>query len=178
MSKRPTQTDRAAEIGVALKVLQNWRKLGVDIYDDQAITDHLRNIRKMPANVKERFLPKVNTEKVESEFDLDQLRHELNAAQDSNTARTIKTKIDGHLNLFKAEAAAGKYITRDEARDEMVRVGTVFKAAVKRLEADLPPMLDGAAPEQAQRIIGEKCDEVLRAMIEEYTKIENIGHDE
>lgn len=177
---RMSKINRAKEIGVSYQVLRNWERLGVDVMDNESVTNHLRNIRKMPSGINAEFLPDTGggTIKDISEIDLDKLKLDLVNAQDRNTAQTIKTQIDGLLNLYKVEAAAGKYISRDKAGEEMVRVGVTFKAAIKRLEADLPPMLEGAGPEQMQKMIGEKCDEILRAMLEEYKKIDEIELDE
>lgn len=180
MSEQPGKIERAKQIGISYQVLRNWERLGVDVMDDDAIRAHLKNIRKMPSGVNPDFLPEAGTGTYKDigEIDLDQLKLDLVNANDRNTAQTIKTQIDGLLNLYKVEAAAGKYISRDKAGEEMVRVGTIFKASLKRLEADLPPMLEGAGPEQSQKIIGEKCDEILRAMVEEYKKIDEIDLDE
>lgn len=176
MTDKPTKQARAAQVGTSIAVLRNWERLGVDVFDDEAIKLHLRNVRKMPSGIKPEFMPEAATNAIGdvSEIDMDTLKLELANAPDRNTAQTIKTKIDGFLNLYKVEAAAGKYISRDKAGEEMVRVGAVFKAAVKRLEADLPPMLEGCKPETMQRMIGDKCDEVLRGMIEEYKKLDDI----
>jgi hypothetical protein len=83
----------------------------------------------------------------------------------------VKTQIDGLLNAYKLREAAGKYVSKDVVREALIKVGTTFKAAVLRMEADLPPMLEGASPAQMQRIIREKVDEVLRALSEESSKV-------
>lgn len=164
-----------------MNVLNSWANLGVDIYDDESVRDHIRRARKLPANLKPEFMPQVDSGPqvldVEN-IDVDQLKLDMVNAPDKHTAQTIEIKIRGLLASTKLAAAQGELISRALVEEEMIRVGSVFKAAVKRLEADLPPMLDGASPETIQKLIGDKADEVLRAMAEEYRKIDDIGRDE
>lgn len=181
MNKKPTLNDRAAEIGASVPTLRNWKRSGVDVFNDEEVKRHMRTIRKLPPNLKPEFLPKTSeTPELTdvSQIDIESLQLKMANAQDKHEAQTLEIQIRGLLTAFKLQDAAGNYISRALVEEEMIRVGAVFKAAVKRLEADLPPMLEGASPETIQRVIGEKADEVLRAMVEEYKKMDNIGRDE
>lgn len=174
--------ERAGEIGVSLPTLSSWQKNGVDVFEDEEIVKYLRTSRKVPPNVKARFLPKIEPPGGAitdvSQIDIDSFKLRVANAQDKNEAQVLQVQVKTLLDTFKLEEANGNYISRSALKEEMVRLGATFKAAVKRLEADLPPMLEGASPEQAQKIIGEKCDEVLRGMKEEYEKVKELGHDE
>jgi len=48
--------------------------------------------------------------------------------------------------------------------ESMLRIGAAVKAAIMRMEADLPPMLEGMTPAGMQKVIREKVDEVLSTL--------------
>ena len=181
MDKPPTLNARAAEIGTSVVTLRSWQRCGVDVFSADDVRRHLRTARNLPENLKPGFRPPshdadlvVDVDKI----DIDQLKLDMINAPDKHTAQTIEIKIRGLLSSTKLAQAQGELISRNSVEEEMTRVGSVFKAAVKRLEADLPPMIHGASPETMQKLIGEKADEVLRAMKDEYKKIDEIGRDE
>ena len=64
----------------------------------------------------------------------------------------------------------------DDRQPVIIEVQTVTGSKNDQLLST--PMLEGAGPEQMQKMIGEKCDEILRAMLEEYKKIDEIELDE
>lgn len=185
MSKEPqkpskvTRNQRAADIGITVQCLANWERCGVDVWDDEAIRRKLSRVRNLPPNLNPDFAPKVaNLGEIDenadpSEVDIELLVKQLADCQDKHQAQTIKLKIDGLLNAFKLREAAGKYVSRAVVKESLLRIGAVFKASTKRFEADLPPMLDGASPETMKRIIGEKIDDMLRTLEEEYHKAYN-----
>jgi len=45
------------------------------------------------------------------------------------------------------------------------------KAAIMRMEADLPPMLEGMEPAAMQRTIRGKVDEVMATLADESSKV-------
>ena len=174
---------RSQQIGITYQTFLNWERSGVDMFDDVQVKAKIRSSRKMPQNLKPEFMPQIGIGDTDlvvdvDKIDIDQLKLDMINAPDKHTAQTIEIKIRGLLSSTKLAQAQGELISRNSVEEEMTRVGSVFKAAVKRLEADLPPMIHGASPETMQKLIGEKADEVLRAMKEEYKKIDEIGRDE
>lgn len=154
------------------------------MWNDDQVKAKIRKCRNLPTNLKPEFLPTLSDGDQQqqlddvAEIDIERLQLDMANATDKVEAQTIELKIRGLINAYKLQEAAGHYISRSKVNEAMIRVGSLFKAAIKRLEADLPPMLEGASPEAMQRMIGEKADEVLRAMQEEYQKMEDIGHEE
>jgi hypothetical protein len=173
-AKRIGVTARAVQIGVAVVTMKNWQKAGVDIFDDDAVRARLRKTKTLPPDLKPEWRPQVNPPPSDADptsIDIETIIQQLSTATDKHAAQMVKTQIDGLLNAYKLREAAGKYVSKDVVREALIKVGTTFKAAVLRMEADLPPMLEGASPAQMQRIIREKVDEVLRALSEESSKV-------
>ncbi len=174
-AKRMGVTARAVQIGVAVVTMKNWQKAGVDIFDDDAVRARLRKTKTLPPDLKPEWRPQVNpptpSDADPTSIDIETIIQQLSTATDKHAAQMVKTQIDGLLNAYKLREAAGKYVSKDVVREALIKVGTTFKAAVLRMEADLPPMLEGASPAQMQRIIREKVDEVLRALSEESSKV-------
>jgi hypothetical protein len=56
----------------------------------------------------------------------------------------------------------------DEA---LIRIAAAVKAAILRMEADLPPQLEGCDPPAMQRIIRGKVDEIMSMLSEATAKI-------
>jgi hypothetical protein len=72
------------------------------------------------------------------------------------------------LKLAKEE---GSLISLAETKDALSRIGAAVKAAIARLEADLPPLLEGLSPAQMQKIVRGKCDEVLAQIEDASSKV-------
>ena len=55
----------------------------------------------------------------------------------------------------------------------MVGIAASVRAAIMRMEADLPPMLEGLDPPAMQRAIRSKVDEVMQVIHDDGEKIKN-----
>lgn len=165
---RPTKIERAGQIGVSMPTINSWERCGVDIWDDDQVRAKIARSRNIPPTLKPEFMPTVDQSPAvgddPAEVDIDALAQRLAATQDKHQAQTIKTQIDGLLNAYKLRAAAGMYVPKASVEDAMVRIAAAVKAAILRMEADLPPMLDGANPATMQRIIRDKVDEVMMTL--------------
>lgn len=135
----------ARKHGISRQTVSAWKQEGVDLTDPQAVADRLTLMREKTSQ------PTLSEE------------------------RRRKLRADADLAELNVRKAKGLLIPRAEVHAEMQRVGTVFRGAVKRLEADLPDLLDGMSASQMTLAIGQKCDEVLRGMVEEYRKVEALG---
>ena len=174
---KPTALDRAAEIGVSIPTLNSWKRCGVDVMDDGQVRARLAKMRSLPPDLKPEWLPQTVAPEAEPiDGSIDGLVSELHACTDKHQAQTIKTKIDGLINAYKLREAAGKYVSRAVVDDALIRIAAAVKAAILRMEADLPPMLEGADPPAMQRIIRSKVDEVMAMLSDESAKV--WQHDE
>ena len=167
-----TNQERADQIGIARSKLQKWKADGVDIFDDDAVRDKIASLQKLPPNLNDQFIPRISAPDIDpAELDIEAIIKSLGEADDKNTAQTIKLKIDGLFNAYKLREAAGKYVSRSTVEEALIRIGAAVKAAIMRMEADLPPMLDGMEPASMQTVIKGKVDEVLLTLSEETSKI-------
>jgi hypothetical protein len=76
-------------------------------------------------------------------------------------ARLRKLQAEASLRELELEKQRGEVIAISEVLEGVARIGAAVRASVMRMEADLPPMLEGADPATMQRIIRGKVDEVL-----------------
>lgn len=96
--------------------------------------------------------------------ELEELVRQVKAARTYNDARTLKVQIDALRAGYALEIDQGKHVARAIIEEALMRIGSAVKAAVLRMEADLPPMLEGATPAAMQRMIREKADEVMTTL--------------
>ena len=96
--------------------------------------------------------------------ELEELVRQVKAARTYNDARTLKVQIDALRAGYALEIDQGKHVARGIIEEALMRIGSAVKAAVLRMEADLPPMLEGATPAAMQRMIREKTDEVMTTL--------------
>lgn len=106
-----------------------------------------------------------------TQIDIEQIIHQLSNVTDKHQAQTVKIQIDGLLNAYKLREAAGRYVSKTTVEESLIRIGATFKAALLRMEADLPPALEGMNPASMQQTIRGKIDEVLRTLADEYGKV-------
>jgi hypothetical protein len=79
-------------------------------------------------------------------------------------ARLKKLQAEAISAQLKADDMAGRLIALDEVEQAFTKIGTVTKSLLVRLQADLPPMLEGQSPARMSKIIGEAVEAVLCAM--------------
>ena len=80
--------------------------------------------------------------------------------------RVQREKVEHELRISKGEA-----IDIAEVEDAFSAIGAAVKGAISRLEADLPPMLEGMEPAKMQLIVRDKCDEVLALLEDQAAKV-------
>ena len=175
-TKRKTVTERAQEIGCSVQCLTNWKKCGVDIFDDEQVKTRIAKSRILPPELKPEWRPvaavalEISDDSDPTQIDIETIIRQISVATDKNSAQTVKTQIDALVNAYKLREAAGKYVSKALVKESMIRIGATFKAALLRMEADLPPALEGMSPASMQQTIRHKIDEVLRDLSEEYEK--------
>jgi hypothetical protein len=172
---------RAADIGVSIQCLSNWERCGVDVFDDEQIRAKISRLRNIPPTLKPEWHPKVlaavapaNTDDPTT-IDIEAIISQLAGVTDKHQAQTVKIQIDGLLNAYKLREAAGKYVSRAKVEEDLIRIGAAVKGSLLRMEADLPPMLEGMTPAKMQKTIRQKVDEVLSTLSDASS---SIWHDD
>jgi transcriptional regulator with XRE-family HTH domain len=173
--KKQTRNQRSAEIGISIQTLSNWERAGVNVWDDADVRTKISRCRILPKTLKPEWKPvpsaPLPSDPVESSDHTERLISELAHCTDKNEAQRIKTQIDGLVNAYKLREAAGSYVSRSMVEEAMLRIGAAVKAAIMRMEADLPPMLEGMAPAGMQKVIKSKVDETMAMLNSEASKI-------
>jgi hypothetical protein len=178
---RKTALDRAVEIGVSIPTLNSWKRCGVDIWNDNQVRERLSRMRNIPPDLNPEWMPRVNqiapVGDDPTQIDIEQIIGQLAGVVDKHQAQAVKLQIDALLNAYKLREAAGKYVAKAQVEEDLIRIGAAVKGSILRMEADLPPMLEGMNPAQMQVIIRQKTDEVLATLSEESSKVWE-DHDE
>ena len=141
----------AAFYGVSHTALQNWGKSGVDVFDFGQTLRHVQSLRTKPTGWK----GAVDRDENAAAIELDDIR-DLETAKLALTIRQAK-KVD-----FQLEVEMARYILAETQREHGVRIGAAVKAAVLRLEADLPPVCEGLSAASMQKKFREAGDQVLK----------------
>lgn len=180
-AKKQTKNARAAEIGVSVETLSSFARGGTDIFDDAQIRAKLARMRNAPPNLKPGWLSQIDplTEPGDdpTQIDIEAIIGRLSSVTDKHQAQTIKLQIDGLINAYKLREAAGKYVSRTKVEEDLIRIGAAVKGSILRMEADLPPMLEGMTPAQMQKVIREKTEEILASLSDASSEIWK-DHDE
>jgi len=170
--KKTTALDRAAQIGVSVPTLSSWKRCGVNVNSDEEVRLRIGRMRSIPPTLKPEFMPKLAA-KIEdpTQIDIEAIIQQLSNVTDKHQAQTVKIQIDGLLNAYKLREAAGKYVAKAMVDEALIRIAAAVKAAILRMEADLPPQLEGCDPPAMQRIIRGKVDEIMAMLSESTAKI-------
>ena len=99
--------------------------------------------------------------------ELDELVRQVKAARTYNDARTLKVQIDALRSGYALEVEQNKYCSLAQIEDGMDGIASVVRNSIKRLEADLPPMLEGLPASSMQKIISEKVTNVIQTIYDE-----------
>lgn len=174
-----TRPERAVQIGVSTQTLTSWQKNGVDIFDDDSVRAKLARMRNIPPTIKPEWTPAkapsipMPAGEDPTQIDIEAIIGNLSIATDKHQASMVKIQIDGLLNAYKLREAAGKYVARAKVEEDLIRIGAAVKGAVLRMEADLPPMLEGMSPSKMKKTIRQKVDEVLSTLSDATSEIWN-----
>lgn len=162
--KKETQAAAAIRLTKALgfevtrKMVRVWTAKGYPLNDVDEIRRRLRNQERapkatQPTTAAERPEREGETEAkpldpLEVERELAKLQARMLAAEDYETARTLRTQIAGIRDVLKELREQGKYILRDVSTSEAMQAGAASRAAWEKIEDELPPMLDGLTAAQ------------------------------
>jgi hypothetical protein len=174
--KPPTKQARAEAIGISMQCMSNWQRCGVDVFDDAAVKKKIAKLRNLPPDLKPEWHPAISAPIVPpgddpTQIDIESIINQLASVTDKHQAQTVKLQIDGLLNAYKLREAAGKYVSRAKVDEDLMRIGAAVKAATKRLEADLPQMLEGMSASQIQIVLRGKVDEILTMLADKTSEV-------
>jgi len=138
----------ALGIPVTVEQIRQWKRVGYDLHDIEALKKSLRNQERNPLDVS-RIKPtspvvdseEINAETVEAKIEA--LSRDLLAAADYAEARTIATKIKGLKDVLTMLREQGHYMRHSEAIAAASKAAIASKAAWEELEDALPPQLEG-----------------------------------
>jgi hypothetical protein len=155
---------RALVIGVKTSTLAHWENDGCDIEDDDSVKAHVAKLQRTPKGISPDYLPE--QEQVEETPDIAALKTSLLRTLDEKEARRIKTQIDGLLSAQKLEVLNASYISMLDVKDAFTKLGSIIRAGIMRMQADLPPALEGQSPSRMAKIIGESSEKLLTELSE------------
>lgn len=81
-----------------------------------------------------------------------------------HAARLRKLKAEAATAEMKAKEMEGRLIDLAECEAAMTRIGSITKSLMIRMQADLPPMLEGQTASRMAVIIGEAVNAILTQM--------------
>tara|TARA_R110002020_G_scaffold81691_1_gene202701 strand:+ start:99 stop:650 length:552 start_codon:yes stop_codon:yes gene_type:complete len=170
-----SQRQLAIQYSVSESALRTIKKKGIDIRDREAVREHFLTCPRRPDQWvngcpwdEPKFTKPTPDEVSGEELDLMQ---QVIEAHDYDSVRTLKTKIDALHKLRQIEIQDRDYIHKDEVTDDMTRIGNGLKAGLLRLQADLPPMLEGLGANEMQKTLAAKINEMLSQWANESSEL-------
>lgn len=170
-SRKATQIRLTSALGfpVTPKMVRCWETKGFPLDDPEALRAKL-------ADQERSGLPSVASDAPddggdEQHADIEDLIEQLQSAANYDVARKLKTQIDGLKSAYQLREAAGSYVSLGVIEEAVTRICSSVKGSIMRLEADLPPMLEGLSPARMQQIIRQKIDETLTLLSDEVARI-------
>lgn len=155
-------------INVTPKMVRYWQEKNYPLDDPEALRAKLANQEHNPLKA----AAADGEEPPEGEHaDIEDLIRQLQSAADYDVARKLKTQIDGLKSAYQLREAAGSYVSLGVIEEAVTRICSSVKGSIMRLEADLPPMLEGLTPARMQLIIRQKIDETLTLLSDEVARI-------
>jgi len=113
------------------------------------------------------------SETVGDAHELEELVRQVKAARTYNDARTLKVQIDALRSGYALEVEQNRYCSLAHIEDGMDVIASVVRNAIKRMEADLPPMLEGLDAAGMKRTIAEKSAQVIQIIYDEGERLKS-----
>lgn len=105
--------------------------------------------------------------------ELEGLIQQVKSARTYNDARTLKLQIEALRSGYALTVEQERYCSIPEIMDAMTGIAATVRSAIMRMEADLPPMLEGMDAPTMQRTIRQKVDEIMQTIHEAGEKMTN-----
>jgi phage terminase Nu1 subunit (DNA packaging protein) len=105
--------------------------------------------------------------------ELEGLIQQVKSARTYNDARTLKLQIEALRSGYALTVEQERYCSIPEILDAMTSIAASVRSAIMRMEADLPPMLEGMDAPAMQKTIRAKVDEIMLVIHEAGEKLTN-----
>jgi len=176
--KKPTnltQQQLADDYSVSTATLRRARADGVDVQNREEFADYIINTKAKRPHAWINGIPWEQDEQPKTPHLATEAEHDLMAqvrnATNYDTARTLKTQIDGIHKLRQIEILEGDYIHKDEVVNDMTRIGSAMQAGLKQLSADLPAMLEGLPAAQSKKVISKVGIKLMGLLSDQFSKL-------
>ena len=136
--KKMTHAELGDKYKVARETVSRWKAEGIDIYDERAVANHARK----DTGIQGELFPINGT-----------LHEQLDAVANLKDAQFIKTKIEAKKHLHALEVSEGSHIRNSEVKESTIRILSILKAGMQKLESDLPNKLYGLDAADIQKEI-------------------------
>ncbi len=153
----------AEKTGISISSLRIYQRNGVNIYDDDELREYVRTHANRTKTLKRDW---VGVEEPVENADIQSLKDQLLRTVDRNEAQRMKTQIDGLLSAQKLEVLNASYISMIDTKAAFTKLGSIIRAGIMRMQADLPPALEGQSPSRMAKIIGESAEKLLTELSE------------
>ena len=131
----PTQAALAADLGVSLRTLQNWKREGIDITDRKAL-----QARAAASKGK------------------------LESSEDYSAARLRKLRAEADRQETLAKRESGELVEASGIFAQGAAIGRAVKNGLSRLEGDLPGRLAGRNAGEIQKMLRAAFRELLNEL--------------
>lgn len=169
---KPTHGHLAFIYKVSRQTISSWKKQGVNIYDAQDVAEHIKGLKRPPETWRKAASVDVanNLDDLNS-IDLDDiegliadLTKKVMASRDGATCRLFQAKIKSFREVIKLKVEAGESTPNSKIKEDMMRISSGINGAIRRLQADLPPLLEGLTAGQMSKEIENKGYEILEML--------------
>ena len=143
----PTQAALAADLGVSLRTLQNWKREGIDITNRKAL-----QARAAASKGK------------------------LESSEDYSAARLRKLRAEADRQEIAAKKEAGELVFAAGIFAEGKAAGLAFRQALEKLTHDLPPLVAGRPASEVFEILKREHRSLLEKLrdTEPHRYLENL----
>jgi len=139
-----THAQLGAHYNVSTKAIQRWKKKGVNVYDENEVANHSRS-----------------STAISHDVSTSSIHEQIANATTYDQARFIKTKVEAAKAQHMLEVAEGLYIKNTEVKEATIRILSILKAGMQKLESDLPNKLYGLDAADIQKEIRAATNTLL-----------------
>jgi hypothetical protein len=86
--------------------------------------------------------------------------------QDRESLLCQKLEVEIECRKIELKTLESSVIEIKEVQDAFTKIGAVVRAGIMRMQADLPPALEGQSPSRMAKIIGESAEKLLTELSE------------
>ena len=155
MPKR-TKTDLIKVHGITRDQLNAAQSKGVNIWNDDELSEHLGNTRHRIQSG-----ASINDPESASAQSLEEIENAIRCAQDIDTVKILKEKVMALKGVVAVQVEMRELVSAAEVREEIVKCVSVTRSALMKLTSDLPPKLAGLTESQIQKILVKEIRDML-----------------